>query len=97
MDEATAPPGWYRDSRDGGLRYWDGRAWTEHRRPLTTRKFTLGKALALVAALPLSALALGGISYGVRKESVLDVLIAGSLAVVAGICWKRAFRSRPAQ
>jgi hypothetical protein len=28
------PPGWYPDATSpGNLRYWDGSAWTEHRRP----------------------------------------------------------------
>jgi micrococcal nuclease len=32
MDQGKAPAGWYSDSeRAGGMRYWDGNAWTEHR------------------------------------------------------------------
>lgn len=30
---STTPPGWYPTGEDGGLRYWDGRAWTEHTAP----------------------------------------------------------------
>lgn len=31
MDEQTAPAGWYPDpQRPGGLRWWDGTAWSEH-------------------------------------------------------------------
>jgi hypothetical protein len=26
-----APPGWYAEGAGGGLRWWDGTAWTEHR------------------------------------------------------------------
>ena len=26
-----APPGWYPEGAGGGLRWWDGTAWTEHR------------------------------------------------------------------
>jgi uncharacterized protein DUF2510 len=26
-----APPGWYPERAGGGLRWWDGTAWTEHR------------------------------------------------------------------
>jgi hypothetical protein len=29
--EAGPPPGWYQDPDQPGQRYWDGRAWTEHR------------------------------------------------------------------
>ena len=30
---AAPPPGWYRERPDAsGFRWWDGRAWTEHRR-----------------------------------------------------------------
>ncbi len=33
MGAAVTPPGWYPDvERPGGERYWDGSAWTEHRR-----------------------------------------------------------------
>jgi hypothetical protein len=33
MGAAVTPPGWYPDvERPGGERYWDGAAWTEHRR-----------------------------------------------------------------
>jgi Protein of unknown function (DUF2510) len=36
MSETGAPQGWYSDSENpGGQRYWDGRAWTEHRAPAT--------------------------------------------------------------
>lgn len=35
MTTPTTPAGWYPDPEDsGGLRYWDGAAWTEHRAPV---------------------------------------------------------------
>jgi hypothetical protein len=30
----TSPPGWYPDAATGGLRWWDGQQWTEHRQPV---------------------------------------------------------------
>lgn len=36
MAEPNPPAGWYADSeRPGGERWWDGNAWTEHRRLMT--------------------------------------------------------------
>lgn len=35
-DSPSPPPGWYPDTTAPGTeRYWDGTAWTEHRRPVT--------------------------------------------------------------
>jgi uncharacterized protein DUF2510 len=33
VPQPAAPPGWYPDPDRAGLRYFDGRAWTEHRTP----------------------------------------------------------------
>lgn len=34
MSDFNAPPGWHPDpDGSGGERWWDGRAWTQHRRP----------------------------------------------------------------
>ena len=34
MTTPPTPAGWYPDTEvPGGLRYWDGRSWTEHRTP----------------------------------------------------------------
>lgn len=36
-DTPTTPPGWYPDTTAPGTeRYWDGNAWTEHRRPVAS-------------------------------------------------------------
>lgn len=31
--QQTVPAGWYPDPKGEGLRYWDGKAWTEHTAP----------------------------------------------------------------
>ncbi|WP_159599305.1 DUF2510 domain-containing protein [Agromyces humi] len=33
-DTGVAPAGWYPDTEQEGLRWWDGSQWTEHRTPL---------------------------------------------------------------
>lgn len=52
MDQSTPEPGWYDDpEQPGSLRWWDGQAWTDHRRPLPTDPPPTGSpAVAGVAA-----------------------------------------------
>ncbi len=33
MTASNPPPGWYPDPAGGGVRFWDGRAWTQHASP----------------------------------------------------------------
>lgn len=60
---ATTPPGWYPD-RDGGQRYWDGTAWTNHTQPAAASrpeaKSNSKKNLIVFGVIALLVLCCGG-------------------------------------
>lgn len=76
-DAPGAPAGWYADSEvPGGMRYWDGAAWTAHRRPPPP------VAGATVPPAPRRRLGRGAtIAIG----AVTAVVIVGVIGSVAGV------------
>ena len=90
MTNASPPPGWYLDPRDGKLnRWWDGTTWTEHAAPsapsIAVPTHSAGKSML---AAYLFAIFLGGFGahrfYLGRPVSAAILLSIAIVAVITG-------------
>ena len=79
------PPGWY--PHEGGQRYWDGTAWTEHRAPAVQ--------VVPMQGAPSNGLAIGALVTGIAGFVLMAIplfiglFVGGTLdivAVILGIC-----------
>jgi hypothetical protein len=93
LEPPSTPPGWFPDG-DGGLRWWDGEAWTPHRavpirvRPAQRRRGLLGVGIAMLACAPLT-LAVGGLMlmgdpFPISRVGVIRD--GDAVVVVNGVC-----------
>ncbi|WP_104129620.1 NINE protein [Cryobacterium sp. N21] len=89
MTNASPPPGWYLDPRDGRLnRWWDGNTWTEHSAPSSPSIAVQTSAGKSMLTAYLLAILLGGFGahrfYLGRPVSASILLCVALVAVITG-------------
>ena len=90
----AASAGWYADPSGAAQdRYWDGKAWTEHVRPVAGRRMAPGYAPPPPVAAPPPVVATGngfsiaGIVFGILAFLVLPIVF-GPLGLILGAVGK---------
>ncbi len=86
-DEPQPPAGWRPDPEDpGSWRYWDGRAWTDDRAPMTAPKGEGGaSSMAAISGPWAAALAFLGLLVVGSLYNGQVVFAVGWLALLCGI------------